>query len=132
MSSNSGFVQDLGNKAKDMSENAKDKMSDTGKAVADAAESGYDTSKNGFEKAFDSVAQKWDEAKNGISEKVLPFAQQLLAPQAGGESLLLAGRRCKRISEPEGAGHQGSLVDSPISNLHSTLVLYTMYNMLLF
>ncbi|KAL6735533.1 hypothetical protein Aduo_005967 [Ancylostoma duodenale] len=69
MSNKSGFVQDLGNKAKDMSETAKDKMSDTGKAVADAAESGYDTSKIGFKEAYDSMAKKCAEAKSCALEK---------------------------------------------------------------
>ncbi|EYC40651.1 hypothetical protein Y032_0603g532 [Ancylostoma ceylanicum] len=128
----SGFVQDLGNKAKDMSESAKDRMSDTGKAVADAAETGYDTTNDGFKKACDSVAKAWDEAKNGVSEKVLLLLPSLQTPKAGREPLLVAGRRSKGISEPEGAGHQGSLDNYPISNLHSTLVLYTLYNILQF
>ncbi|KHJ89579.1 hypothetical protein OESDEN_10592, partial [Oesophagostomum dentatum] len=42
MNSDTKFVQELGEKAKDLSEEEQRKMSDTGKAVKDAAEAGYD------------------------------------------------------------------------------------------
>ncbi|KAK6737574.1 hypothetical protein RB195_019964 [Necator americanus] len=66
----SEFLQELGNRAKDMSESDQDKMSDTGKALKDAAELGYDTTKEGCKESYDSMAQKLAVAKDYVAEKV--------------------------------------------------------------